>query len=126
MRMRLVSERSFAGGMAPFRRQAGLTVFFVRIKKFAADLGFRKVTEAAMAEFSQLRLTLAYITTSVINLKNKPVLCFSDAKLMIAGGVRTREARPKIVEKRRGERAKWSECVAWNRDCSKLARRTSE
>lgn len=60
----------------------------VRIKKFAADLGFRKVTEAAMAEFSQLRLTLAYITTYVINLKNKPVLCFSDAKLMIAGGVR--------------------------------------
>lgn len=48
----------------------------VRVKKFAADFGFRKVTEAAMAEFSQLRLTLAYITTYVINLKNKPVLCF--------------------------------------------------
>lgn len=59
----------------------------VRIKKFAADFGFRKVTEAAMAEFSQLRLTLAYITTYVINLKNKPVLCFSDAKLTPGGRV---------------------------------------
>lgn len=59
----------------------------VCVKKFAADFGFRKVTEAAMAEFSQLRLTLAYITTYVINLKNKPVLCFSDAKLMSVSGV---------------------------------------